>query len=367
MLFGLLAISVAGIAAFSPCLPLKVIGPQSINRVRDWWLLGMLALATLAAARYAPPFAPLGLWLGYWWWHPPTQRQPRDLVPTILVWLALGAYWAALRMLPPLAWTWLPWVWVGIASVGVLWISYDWYWVGRYLPDELKPPGFPKYAWYRPYRPLHRGAWLGQRTFIAMLFALTLPFFPLWALWVPIVGLVVTSSWLAVLAALGAGVVLWPPVIWPGTGLIAVSAAMSYTRPQWLNWTPRGGSLDSVGHRFMMWKLITPWLLHRAWVPWGYGPRSLDAIVKRWAALYGPERVPMGHAHNEMLQFLFETGPCGLAALAWLGWLVLPHLRWGDPWSAAWVAGVILAGGSIPLRLMPLGVLWLTVTAKVAG
>src|SRR5262249_44482737 len=125
------------------------------------------------------------------------------------------------------------------------------------------------------------------------------------------------------------------------------------------------GSLDSVWQRVDVYRYVGPTLLARAWWPWGYGPRSMEQGANRIASVQ-QVILPLP-LHADLLHFLFEYGLCGLIALVWLGIRVGPHLRWGDPWSAAWVIGVGCALGAGPVPTIQLGALWLAVTVKLAG
>ena len=137
--------------------------------------------------------------------------------------------------------------------------------------------------------------------------------------------------------------------------------------PRWLNWllehTPRGSSLDSFWQRVRVTKLLLRSFCRREWWPFGYGPRSMEIRIIRWASRHGVESIPLGHVHNDLLQFVYQYGLCGVATLVLTAALVLPKLAWGDPWSAAWVAGVVLATATIPMHNVSTGLIWLTTTA----
>lgn len=139
--------------------------------------------------------------------------------------------------------------------------------------------------------------------------------------------------------------------------------------PRWLNTalehTPRGSSLDSLWQRVLITKLLLQSFCRRAWFPWGYGPRSMERAIIRWGAVHGVNSIPLGQPHNEILHLAYEYGLCGVASMAIAAALVLPKLSLGDPWSAAWCAGVVLACATVPFRSVSTGLLWLTACAHL--
>lgn len=179
------------VAAAIPCIPLRLISNDSLARARDFWLLLLLAAGTVGAAVAAPPFAPIGLYF-LWWW------RSRAELPSVVTWAALGIFFLGAGGLPAWAWGWIPWAWLAAGAAADVVLAYQWW--------RLKPAGQP---WWNPYRPLHQAAWFGQRTLAGAFFALLLPFAPWWALPVPLLGLAITCSWAAWLAAGVAAVVRW--------------------------------------------------------------------------------------------------------------------------------------------------------------
>ena len=164
------------------------------------------------------------------------------------------------------------------------------------------------------------------------------------------------------------------------TGVIVVVYLLQEYGPRF-NLTPRGGSLDSLrqrwnvlglilrsmkpGHRMVF--TVGPRRQWRGWWPWGYGPRTMERMIIRWASAYGIEKLPLGHAHLDVGQYLSEYGLPGVASLILLGWHVVPHLRWHDPWSACFVAGCVLSLGTINFRVVTTGLIWFVAAAKLAG
>lgn len=345
----------AVVAALIPVIPLRLISNESLARARDFWLLLMLGAGTVAAAIVVPPFAPIGIYF-LWWW-----RSHKEL-PSLVTWVALGVFFFGVERLPAWVWVWIPWAWLAAGGVAVGVLGFQWW--------RLKPPGLP---WWNPYRPFHQAAWFGQRTMAGAFFALLLPFAPWWwALPVSLLGLAITSSWAAVLAAAVAVFFLAPGydtvvvlIVAPVAMLVLSRASLG--RWRLLEWTPRGDSLDSLRQRWRVMGLLLRSFLRPAFWPWGYGPRTMEKQIIRWASKHGVEAIPLGHPHIDLLQFVYEYGLPGVATMAITAALVLPKLAFGDPWSAAWVAGLVLASATIPFRVASTGLLWLTVTAHLVS
>lgn len=415
-----LAGSLAILVALIPCLPLRLVSNESLARARDMWLLLMLAVGTVWAAVYIPPFAPIGI---FFLWHWRSRAQ----LPSLMTWCVIGIFFFGVGRLPDVVWTWIPVAWLASGAAGVVVLAKQWW--------DLRPPGS---AWWNPYRPFHAAAWWGQRTVGACFFALLLPFAPWWALPVPLLGLLITSSWTAWLAGLAALCVLYPlvltGVLWVG-GILLVLAGLqegsrwvkrtrwnvlsvvssggriyrknqadmsasavavgpelrvvprpsAQPRPgdpavvtkidlwsllnwrRWLEYTPRGDSLDSLWQRVTVNRLLLYAWTNPAWWPFGHGPRSMEKQVMRWASKIGPDKIPLGQVHADGLHFIYEFGLPGIAALMLLAAKVIPRLQCGDPWSACIVAGVILSTASIPFRPVSVALIWLTAAAHVAA
>ena len=130
---------------------------------------------------------------------------------------------------------------------------------------------------------------------------------------------------------------------------------------RWLEYTPRGDSLDP---------LICRWHAARALVSgltWqGAGPGATEKAIQRYAAIHRLT-VPFGPAFNEPLQFVYEYGIAGALALALFCWPIVTRLHAHDPWSAAWVIGAVLTLGHWPCRLPQVGLVWLAISAKVVS
>lgn len=360
----LLWLSIAVLVALVPLLPLKQISTESLEQTRDYWLLGMLSLATIWLATAAPPLAPIGLWLLFWW-------RDRHVLETAASWAGIAGFWLACRALPPEAWPWIARAWcvVGTGLAGAL--LWQWYTIGK---NPAMNSGRP---WWIPLRMYHTAGWMGQRILAGAFFALVLPFYPIWALPIPLLGLFLTSSWAAGLAACGAFLVLYPSgwPFWVGSPLLGAVLALTEARGwRWrvLEFTPRGHSLDSVWQRVRISRLTLRAMGRREWWPWGYGSRvgsrnAMETAVIRWAARYGVEKVPTGHIHNDALHYLFEYGLPGVASLGLLAALLIPTLQIGDPWSACVVAGAVLSGGSLAFRYPGTALIWLASVVHVVS
>lgn len=341
---------IIALAVLVPCLPMRVISQPSLYRIRDAWLWGLLLIGTLWAFYAAPPFGPVGVAL-LWWW------RSSDELPSVVTWVGLGATWALLKTLPPWAWgpVTIAWVVIGSFVSGILILQ----WARGNTGDN---------PWWHPFRWYDTGkAWFGQRTLAAAFVALVLPFFPGWSIFVPIVSLLTTCSWTALAAAyVGLGILHPRIFLFGGIALASVGVAVCI-HPKLLWYTPRGNSLDSVWQRLLVWRLALAMVRDPRWYPAGYGPRSMDFHTQLWGVRHGVQRVPLGNLHMELFHFLHEYGLCGAVACGLLVATLLPHLRWGDPWSAAWGAGTVLALGTIPLRAISTGIIFLSACVRLAG
>jgi hypothetical protein len=189
-------------------------------------------------------------------------------------------------------------------------------------------------------------------------------------------GLLATSSWLAWLGVGAASVVLWPWLAWPVAGLVglAVLDVATSWRPRGARgrvsllerWTTRGDSLDTLWARAR----VTVTLL-RAMPRWGAGLRQTDeyllrqtGLVTQYARAQGsPLAWMQGHAHNDVVEWCFETGWPGVVAVA----VLVVELAWGwrlgSPLSACLVVVGLLSVGTFAWRVAPLGIV---MTALVA-
>lgn len=340
-----------GLAA-APAIPLPNTSPGAIDHARSLWLLGCLALVTGWLAFELTWLAPIALWFLCFWrsGDDPLEGKP---VSALVCWAGVGVTWWACRRLPWNILQLLPWVWIGLAwaQAGLQVVQYR---RGRNRFTD------------------HANGWLGQRTLTAGLYVLTIPFCPWWALPGPLVGLWLTGpSWGAVLALLPAAYILVPtPWLWRiGLPLLMVLPFLlvwSVRGQALIHWTPRGGSLDGVYVRWFMIRLC--W--HEVWREWrwlrGASPGTMLTTIRQWQARTGRDaHVAMSDLHFEALQVFYEYGVLGVLAMGCLAYEVGRRMAWGDPWTAAAVAGVGFACTTYSLRIAPLGVLWLAVAAGV--
>jgi hypothetical protein len=179
----------------------------------------------------------------------------------------------------------------------------------------------------------------------AMPFAILAPIAPWWLWPVMAAGLLVTWSWLALAAAAAGFVVVYPGLSAPAlVGALVVGVFWSRTR--WLEWTPRGDSLDPVRGRFVVLLLALSRLRWR-----GRGRGSMARDLRRWRSC-GVAYGPLEHLHCEPVQLVYEHGWRGglvvlLASAALIAWV-----RSGSPWAAAGVSAAVLCLGHAPLRLL---------------
>jgi hypothetical protein len=337
---------IALLVALAPGLRLRMISSRDVTQVRDYWLLGVLACGIVAIAPAAPWLALMGVWFLIHW-------RSVDYLPSVVTWGAIGATWFMLRGLPDWVWSYLPWVWLA--------------WAGYQVTEMVT----------HVYRHgMHRAkGTLGSPAATALYLALVAPFCPWWGWPVLAVGLWLSWSWLALLAV-GAGVGYLYPVFVPLGAILALTGGVLWglgirhkaTGERWLSikgrapmdWTPRGQSLAPVEGRLAVWKHA---LVRLTWL--GHGPGSCERDIKRWASSHRLRGAPDSELHHEILQQVYEYGLIGAMAAAAFAWQVGGHLKAGDPWSAAFIVGLVLSIGHWPMRLVPVGVVWLAVAAGV--
>lgn len=350
---------IAALLALAPALPLHWASDRELAKSRDTWLLIVLGVGGIWYLKTdAPWLALMATWFSLRW-------RSQDLVKHLVTWCGIGGSWHLLRGLPPLAWDWLPYIWTAILLVHV----------GLVLDQKLRK------GIGRPW------GVLGSPPICAMVLALLGPFAfaTHWTLALPLLaGLWLTSSWLAVLATLVGTVVLFPALILPAgvtmavIGMIIALELARYHRGvargadgqvirRWLDWMPRGRSVDGFRVRVNVWRVV--WHVWRQeglwrWVK-GRGPGMMNPAMQRWSFRYDV-KLAEGDAFNDPLQHVHEYGLLGLLALAAFCWPILGHLQWGDPYSAAWIVGIVLSLGHWPMRWPTTGVMWLAIGARLA-
>ena len=325
-------------AALLPMLYVTRVSQASLRRCWEGWLWGLWVVAAATLIPLEPWLAVMGFAGAYWW-------RTRGEWP--IGWAGIGATWFLARTLPAGAWDALPWAWGAWAMAGAGAMGWQ--------------------AWRQDRRKV-RG-WWGMRSIAAALLALLLPVLPLPCWPVVLGGLWLSGpSILAVAAAFSGAIVRWPG-LWPlwatlaalgGALALVVALGPSVKGRRIGEWTPRGDSLDSVWHRLALLR----WAVPRATLA-GLGPGSLLGWHNR-AYIRGQLGEATGTMHNEPVQVVLEYGAPGALALGLFAWRVGSGLQGGDPWSAMVVAGAVVAGGTMALRVAPIGVLWLLACAKIA-
>lgn len=338
-------IAIIGLA-LAPLIVLRSANDRHVDHARDVWLRGLASLGACALLVTQPALGLVALAvLVHWRTHEQTW--------TVAVWAGISATWLVVAALPlhalepvAAAWRLIAALQVALAVVQAL--------QGR-AAGAL------------------RGT-MAQRSLLAGYLVLVVPFATPWEWPLYALGLSLTCSWLAFLA-LGAVVLVLAPWAWPALvvslAVAVVLVAFGPLRRALVDHTPRGGSLDSIRERWRTWAAVVH--LMRRWPVWllGRGPGSrndgaprLDVV--REAILRG-QQLEAGSFHCEPLELAYTYGLLGIAAMAALVWQVAPRLALGDPWSAAVVAGAVLACGTIPCRIVPVGIVWLVALAVVSA
>lgn len=350
MILAALAVAVACVAVLNP---VEMVAIRDLTSARDRLLLGATAaLGIWAALEGALWLALLALWHVARW-------RSRDTLPSLMIWLLIAGLWALLRHVPPAAWPWVAWAWCAAAAwqVGVCvyrWIVTDW------SPIKRKSLG-------RRSKGL-----LGSPVLTSFFFVLVAPFCPWWGWPVLALGLWLTCSITAAVALALALAVLhptWTPWIAAALGLSAAAWIGSrQTRWRIFEWTPRGDSLDAWESRRRLTVLLLWHWLRAPWARfvWGFGPDATAESSRQWSSRQAIE-LPNGEAHNDPAQLAYEYGLVGAAAAMAFIAPIVPHLRLGDPWSAAWLALVAISFVHWPLRHPVLGVMGLVLSVRLLG
>lgn len=340
-----MSLLVATLIALVPRISLRYVSTEGLRQVNYIWLLGLLAVGSLWLIGQGEAW--LGL-IGCWFlcrWRTPELRNP------LLRWAALGATWGLLLAVPRTLWPWIALAWVGWACLHGVAVAYR----------ALR------------IRPWRQKGWAPSPVMTALSLALVTPFAPWWAWPFLAVGLGLTCSWVAILGV-GVGWV-W---LYPGSWLLGAVAALTGgillgvsrwqrrfpTWVPWLEWTPRGDSLDGVRSRLVGWAGLGLLLARQPRWWWGRGPDTTEAGLLEVSSRSGVE-VPLGDACNDLVQLTVEYGILGVLAAGAFVWRIAPHLTLGDPWSAAWIVGAVLSLAHYPLRYPPTGLVWLAVSAKL--
>lgn len=336
-------------AALAPSLSVSMISMPEVIRIRDTWLLTVLALGAVWLAFAGEVWlALMALWYLIGWRSPARHAG-------LLTWVAIGATWFMLRSLPPWAWTWLPWAWLTIAAIHVARCA----WLAWCMPSP-----YERRALFGLWR---TKAWQGSPAITAIFFALVAPFCPWWGWPVLGLGLYLTWSWLAFIGVATGLAVLYPA--WAGWLVASVTLVLATWAISWaydvklFEWTPRGDSFDSVIARLTVWVLLVQaWWAGPRWL--GRGAYALDPELRRWSSRSKRE-LPTGESSVEPLQHLYEYGALGILAVGFLGLRLSSGFACGDPWTAALAASAVISLGHYPCRQPAIGLVVLTLAAGV--
>ena len=328
--------------ALAPAIPLDYVAGPTVARARAVWLLGVLTVGIVWLAQTELWLALIGLWFLIQW---PRHADPPTLMASALLWAGVGATWGLLLALPRELLAWTPWGWLLVAARECLVLIIRKFRLGQ----------------------RQKGAF-GSPVLTALYLAFVVPFCPWWGWPLLGAGLLVVSSFHAFLAG-GVALVWVYPELWLLGACTATAGAIlwAWSPVVWgqrlLEWTPRGDTFDSIVSRWRGWQLM--WHHGRAQWLLGAGPGSMEPALLRWGSRYDLE-LTWGEGFCEPLHFAFEYGLLGVLAMGAFVWRVWPGLSLGDSWSAAWIAGVILALGHWPLRHVSIGLPWLAVSAYLA-
>ena len=329
-------------AATAPLLPLDFVSGRLIAHARSLWILAVLTVGIVWVAQTELWLALIGLcFLARWPKHP----DPPTLLPSLIHWAAVAASWGLMLQIPKPWFSYAAWAWLAFAGwQSLLVIANRFKWGGR-----------------------QKGT-LGSPVITALYLALVSPFCPWWGWPLLGAGLGLISSFLA-FAGVGMGLVWLYPSWWPlGAVAVTTGAILWAWSPmvggrRVLEWLPRGDTFDSVVSRWRGWSLIC----HHGTERWllGHGPGSMEPALLRWGSRYDME-LTWGEGFNEALHVYYEYGLLGILAVGAFCWRIGPNLTLGDPWSAAWIVGVVLSLGHWPLRHASIGLVWLAISARLA-
>ena len=331
-----LALLVIGLAAgCAPLLPLRVIAARYVDQARDWWLVGLAWVCAIVLLAREPALGLIAIAALVQW---RTHAQ----LPSVLTWAGIIAVWFLVGALPVSAHGPVSWLWRAIA-------------VGQVVM-----------AMAQRLHGLETKGTMGSRIILAPFLALMLPFAAPWEWPIYAVGLWLTCSWLAILAA-GVGIAIRYPVSAPWVAaellLLAALFVAPWTRRQLIDRTPRGSSLDGLRTRWATWTaLCRLWWRWPIWAigsgPGGSGIRtSTEADLER-ESVRRHSVLLTSPCHCEPLELAYTYGLLGIAAMGAMLWRLAPHLALGDPWTASVVTGLVLMLASSPCRAAPIGLTW---------
>ena len=347
--------ALVGLAILAPALVMWSVAPPQRMRARSWWILGVLAGVGIYVAPTDPWLTVVAVALAVWW----VQRSDDflgqlgdfDMVTIVASWAAIGATWYLVRAIPEDHERWILWGWGVLAYAQAGLMLYE----RRAMVDKRAPH-----------------AWIGQRMYAGCWLAMMLCLLPLWAWPGLLVGLFLSGpSWLACLALAAGSAVRWP-FLWPYLsalvlGLVALVWWAPNGQVRWLKRLPRGDSLDSVRIRVRVYRLALRQMALDPKAFWlGFGPGTAGRASRRWNLRHSGIEA-LGNMHSEPVQIVFEFGALGALGLGLFVWRIGASMTWGDPWSAAAVAGLVVACGSNLSGVIPLGITFLVICARLSS
>lgn len=370
----MVSLLVALAASLAPANAIPLVANRALARARDRWLLSVLTLGTVWLAfqgEYA--FALIALWHLCVW----PQTRDAELGETglahehlacLTLWVAIGASWFLLKSVPLWAYEYIRWAWLAIA-VGQVAILVAAQWIVDWPRDNRPRLGF------------RVKALAGSPVLSSIFLAIVLPLAPWWVAPVLLLGLYLTFSFTSLVAVSVGLCVTLGGAIWIGVAMVAlpfgllfwsrrgaqdIQGKATFRTQRLFESTPRGDSVDGWRGRW-----VEDLLLIREWwsAPWrqrimGHGSGAGAIHTRLWSSRQSQE-LPTGECHNDPLQFLYEYGALGgLAGLAFLA-MIGPHLRLGDPWSAAWLSLLVVSGFHWPMHHPQYGLIFLVLSSKL--
>ena len=299
-------------------------GPGWPSMVRDRFLLVLVWSGTVALTWLEPG---LGLFAGVVLYH---WRSPKGVGALVTVGAGIALFLAA-RALPG---EWIPAVtWAIVIGVVVQ--------VALALVQTLLAMAAGQ-NWH-VVRESARGT-VGNRVVLGCLCALALPLATIWWVAPLVVGLALTRSFSALVAAGVAAVVLVPSAWWIVGAVGALAwAGMQYRRP-----TPVAGMHSRVILAALCWKQMrrAGWRTRLL----GFGSGSFFRSSKWWMSNRQTTEL-FKHAHNDAVQGAFEWGLIGLGAIALFAGTLFIRGGIGAPMTAALAAVAVNALFQFPLHL----------------
>lgn len=335
---GILVVGLAVLAPWATKLPLATSEPgqaytQSPTILLLATLLGVLAVWVAQRDRW------LGALLGWQVSH--LLWQPNPVVYETVETMSLGAF--MLLAVRDLDATWKERLRAGLLVTAVLqvawltvqWIGYDWTWAGFGRFHET---------------PLPAGTF-GNKNYLAAFLAMVTPLAPVVLLPVFAIGLILTHSFLAIVAACAGLLLRWPDHrrwLWLACGIAIPLAWMGHIAP-WATWHAR----------WEVWMAALSILTVKGWLL-GVGPGQWLIAYQYFAVSH--QTAVEGYfaaAHNDLLQLLFESGLPALGLLG--GWAWAHRGLWRTAWGGSALAVLLLSLGFFPWHLVTTGMVALVV------